>query len=141
MDNINLKEYNYFTKKVINKNKIILIIILFLLLLIFVFKIDFYNNKKILLEKKDTYTYELNIKIEDLKYIGNRKYIMIEKNRFIYTIKDISKDNYFYNDNYYKKVTLSLNKKTTYNKNFVIYASTYEKKSIISNLFSKMKGE
>lgn len=141
MEKIKLKEYNLFFKKTITKKKLLIILLTFLLLIIVVFKIEFYNNKKILLEKIDTFTYEINIPIEELNYIGERNNIMIRNSKYSYKVSKINKDNLFYNNIFYKKIEIVLNKKTKYEKNYIIHATTYEKKTILSNIISKVKGE
>lgn len=141
MNNINLKEYNLFNNKIVSRMNLFIILTFFLVFLIFVFKIEFYNNKKILLEKIDNFKYELNIPINSLKYLGNRTKLIINKKEFTYKIVTIDKENYFYDNTYYKKIVIILNKKTSYQKNYIVDATTYEKESIVSNILKKMKGE
>lgn len=58
--------------------------------------------------KKDFfYTYVL---IDDLDIIIKNKEIMIEEKKFAYKVKDISKDNVYINNNYYKEVKLDIEK-------------------------------
>lgn len=65
---------------------------------------DYYSN---IGEYQDNYL-NLYVLIDDLEKITKNKEIYIENKKFAYTIKEISKDNIYLNNNYYKEIKISL---------------------------------
>lgn len=68
---------------------------------------DYYSN---IGEYQENYL-NLYVLIDDLEKITKNKEIYIENKKFAYTIKEISKDNIYLNNNYYKEIKISIEKK------------------------------
>lgn len=110
---IDINDYRVIYKQnIIGITRIWFCILIFIIIGIFVinksFKyISYYTNVG---EAKDEY-FNVYVLIDDLAKIIENQKIIIENEEFAYKIKEISEENIYLNNNYYKEVKLSIAKK------------------------------
>lgn len=61
-------------------------------------------------EYKDNYI-SMYVMVDDIKLISNKKKIIINDKIFAYKVKEISDENVYMNNNYYKEIKLEINNK------------------------------
>ena len=120
-------------KKVI---KVWILVLLIIIIGIFIINKSFkyykyYSNKG---EYQDKYL-NLYILIEDLENITKNNKIYIENKNFAYTIEEISKDNMYLNNNYYKKVKLLVKNNNILENNIVEIKIIVEEYSLLEYVF------
>lgn len=91
----------------------------------------YYTNKG---EYQDKYL-NLYVLIDDLEKITKNNKIYIENKKFAYKIEEISSDNIYLNNNYYKKVKISINNNKILDNEIVNIKIITEEYSLLEYVF------
>lgn len=133
---IDINDYKIIYNTKIKKNTkmwflILIFIIIGILLINNSFKYKrYYSN---ISEYKDGYL-NIYVLIDDLDKITKNKEIIIDNDEFAYKINEISKENIYSNNNYYKEIKLSIDKKINENESVKIKI-VIEQSSLLEYIF------
>lgn len=123
---------------------IMIIIILVLSLIIFFMLFNYktyYKTKGIVTEENDYYYIKTYIPLNNIKYLTNNNIVIIDKNKYKYSIKNIDKEYYTDNQNTYQIITIDLDlpSKYQYNNLTIELKLKKEEKKIIDYILRKEK--
>ena len=93
--------------------------------------IKYYSN---IGEYKDGYLY-IYVLLEEIKKISYNEEMIIEKKKFAYKVIDISKDNIYMNNNYYKEIKLTIEKNNFINNEVIKFNIKIEELEILKYVY------
>ncbi len=133
-----IKDYLTINKyRNLNLIKIWLLIIVFISIGLFVInkKIRYYEYYQISGEYHDNYL-EVYVLTKDLSTITKNHELEIEKEKFAYEVIEISDDNFYENQNYYKKVKLMIKDKKIVNNAIINSHIVVKESSLLGYIFN-----
>ena len=133
---IDINDYKEIYKRnIISMTRIWLFILFLIIIGIFLinksFKYkEYYDSRG---EYRDNYI-NIYVLIDDIKLISSKKELIINDKIFAYKIEEISKDNIYMNNNYYKEVKIDIDKKFKENE-IINIEIIIEEKTLLNYVF------